>query len=408
MSVPARVAEKYLPKPESERRGVALCCSGGGHRAALFHLGAMRRLNELGVLSKVDTITSVSGGSVLAAQVAGHVAAHPDAWQPGRPVAGFDEGVVRPLEELSSQVIRTRQVLRVLDPRTWGRRNVQIDALTKSLAHGPAGRPLSELPDRPRFLFCATDACFRGQWTFDSAAGRIGGDQAGHADTGSWTIARAAAASACLPGVFGPMRISDRLEGGSYDQPDRDRLLRKIDLIDGGIYDNLGLDPVWRDHETILVSDASPSFRPEPRIGRLWSQLRVAVTLLEQATEVRKRWLLADFARGELEGAYWGIPSVVENYDYEPGVAVYSASFVREAIAPIRIDFDPFSEAERAVLQNHGYLLAEVAIRRHVPELAANGPPPRVPYEQWMEERRAREALSDSDKTKLFARRWLS
>ena len=43
---------------------LALCLSGGGFRAALFHLGALRRLNELGILSRVDTIASVSGGSI--------------------------------------------------------------------------------------------------------------------------------------------------------------------------------------------------------------------------------------------------------------------------------------------------------------------------------------------------------
>jgi predicted acylesterase/phospholipase RssA len=40
-----------------KRSGMALCLSGGGYRAALFHLGAMRRLNELGVLSVADTIS---------------------------------------------------------------------------------------------------------------------------------------------------------------------------------------------------------------------------------------------------------------------------------------------------------------------------------------------------------------
>src|SRR5438552_9163421 len=45
------------------RSGVGLCLSGGGFRATLFHLGALRRLNELGVISKPDTISSVSGGA---------------------------------------------------------------------------------------------------------------------------------------------------------------------------------------------------------------------------------------------------------------------------------------------------------------------------------------------------------
>src|SRR5687768_12952897 len=48
----------------SETR-IALCLSGGGFRATLFHLGAVRRLNEFGILSGVEVISSVSGGSIL-------------------------------------------------------------------------------------------------------------------------------------------------------------------------------------------------------------------------------------------------------------------------------------------------------------------------------------------------------
>src|SRR3954452_20292285 len=62
--------ETYLPEPAGRRRADALCLSGGGFRAALFHLGALRRLDELGVLARVDTVSSVSGGSILAAHLA--------------------------------------------------------------------------------------------------------------------------------------------------------------------------------------------------------------------------------------------------------------------------------------------------------------------------------------------------
>ena len=48
------------------REGIALCLSGGGYRALLFHLGALRKLNEIGLLAKTDRITSVSAGSILA------------------------------------------------------------------------------------------------------------------------------------------------------------------------------------------------------------------------------------------------------------------------------------------------------------------------------------------------------
>ena len=52
------------PKP-----GIALCLSGGGFRAMLFHLGALWRLNEAGYISKFDWVSSVSGGSIIAAQL---------------------------------------------------------------------------------------------------------------------------------------------------------------------------------------------------------------------------------------------------------------------------------------------------------------------------------------------------
>jgi NTE family protein len=46
--------------------GIALCLSGGGFRAMLFHVGCLWRLNEMGMLPKLDRISSVSGGSITA------------------------------------------------------------------------------------------------------------------------------------------------------------------------------------------------------------------------------------------------------------------------------------------------------------------------------------------------------
>ena len=41
--------------------------SGGGFRASIFHLGVIRRLEELGIMKDVDVISAVSGGSIIAA-----------------------------------------------------------------------------------------------------------------------------------------------------------------------------------------------------------------------------------------------------------------------------------------------------------------------------------------------------
>lgn len=43
--------------------GIGLCLSGGGYRAMLFHVGALWRLVELGLLPKVARISTVPGAN---------------------------------------------------------------------------------------------------------------------------------------------------------------------------------------------------------------------------------------------------------------------------------------------------------------------------------------------------------
>lgn len=404
----------YLPLPKERRAGAALCLSGGGYRAALFHLGGLRRLNELGILSKVDTFTSVSGGSIMLAQLATHRAALSDAWpSPGHAVPRFDEGVAEPMRSFAQTDIRTRSTLRAFHPANWRNQNAGVDALAEHYARGPAPGRLSDIPDRPRFVFCATDLLFRTQWVFDTGRRRVGSDRAGYAPLSDWwSVARAVAASSCLSPVYKPMRLGElasELAPGDYREPDRDRIVREIELTDGGMHDNLGLEPVWRDHSEVLVSDAAPSLTAVPPFGAVWRSLRLVVALLEQATDVRKRWLISSFRERELEGAYWGIASLPSSYppprDGERAIESYGDDLVSEHISQVRIDLDVFSDAEIGVLENHGYLMTEIAVRRHAPHLvAAHSPPPAVPWPEWMDERRVRSALEHSDETKLFPR----
>jgi NTE family protein len=62
---PVRYLESEDPIADV-RPGVALCLSGGGYRAMLFHLGSLWRLNEVGLLRSLVRISSVSGGSITA------------------------------------------------------------------------------------------------------------------------------------------------------------------------------------------------------------------------------------------------------------------------------------------------------------------------------------------------------
>ncbi|HYG95562.1 MAG TPA: patatin-like phospholipase family protein [Solirubrobacterales bacterium] len=51
----------------TETKGLGLALSGGGFRASFFHVGVLARLAELGVLPKVEVISTVSGGSIVGA-----------------------------------------------------------------------------------------------------------------------------------------------------------------------------------------------------------------------------------------------------------------------------------------------------------------------------------------------------
>src|ERR1700730_2556044 len=67
--------------------GIALALSGGGFRAMLFHAGALMRLNELGILSRAERISSVSGGSIAA----GFLACVWDHLKPANAAGAFDQ-----------------------------------------------------------------------------------------------------------------------------------------------------------------------------------------------------------------------------------------------------------------------------------------------------------------------------
>ena len=65
----ASAVERIHLRMKSERN-IGLALSGGGSRAVAFHLGCFRALHDLHLLDRLKVISSVSGGSVLAAMYA--------------------------------------------------------------------------------------------------------------------------------------------------------------------------------------------------------------------------------------------------------------------------------------------------------------------------------------------------
>ncbi len=84
----------------------------------------------------------------------------------------------------------------------------------------------------------------------------------------------------------------------------------------------------------------------------------------------------------------------------------YEDDLVSETIAAVRTDLDAFGEAEQAVLENHGYLLADAAIRARglagTGGIAAAAPEP--PHPRWMAAGRVREALAASGRRTVVGR----
>jgi NTE family protein len=402
---------QYRPDPPSRRRGVALCLSGGGFRASLFHLGALRRLNEFGVLGRIDTLSVVSGGAILAAHLSKALRAWPE---PGEVAADWEARVAAPFRAFASRDIRTWPILKRVLPWNWFRSTTQVEAMVRTYNEFLTQGLLADLPARPEYVFCATDMVFGVNWVFQRS--RVGDYQAGYADPpAGWSIARAAAASSCFPPVFGPMKCGldpALLKKGSYradEHPDRDRLVAAIRLTDGGCYDNMGLEPVWKGHATVLVSDGGAVFRSGPQEGVVGRVMRYPAIVDRQSRALRKRWLISSFDEKVMSGTYWGIGSAPSRYpaEHAPPPPGYSKRLALDVLSCIRTDLDAFSPAEAAVLENHGYLLADSAIRTHVPELAggsANTAPVNIPHPEWMDEDRVRRELKDSHKRRKRGR----
>jgi len=392
--------ERYTPPPERLRDGIAHCLSGGGFRATLFHLGAVRRLNEFGILGQLKTITSVSGGSILAA----HLATIP--WPLPVMSPEWEDVVARPIRAFAARNIRMPAILKRFLPWNWFRTSTGVEALAATYQKHLTPALLTDLPDKPSFVFCSTDMVWGVDWIFEK--GRLGDYQAGYASPPSgYLLARAVAASSCFPPVFNPLPVNLRpaqLAGGlAPPGPERDACIRGLRLTDGGNYDNLGLEPVWKSHAVVLCSDGGGTFDFRPDTGFLRRLPRYLAIVDNQARALRKRWLIASFINKEMQGTYWGIGSATESYEI-PTSPAYSKEFASQVIAKIRTDLDAFSAAEAAVLENHGYLLADAAVKRHLPQLLPANPPPIALPHPWLPEAEAAEALRDSHKRRLLGR----
>ena len=388
------------------RSGTALCRSGGGFRASLFHLGAVRRLDELGLLGQLREVSSVSGGSILAA----HLAKAVDPWPTGTAsLDDFEGTVAAPFRRFASRNLRTLAILSKLLPWNWFDEDNGVRELAKRYRALNDGF-LADLPDRPSFTFCATDMVYGVNWEFSKR--RVGSYRTGYLkDHAKWTVALAVAASSCFPPVFNPLQVKERPDNfrdaaGAEPSDERARNLRDLRLSDGGVYDNLGLEPVFKDNAVVLVSDGGAPFDPRPDSGFVKRLSRYTSIQGKQVASLRKRMLHGEFnatdeaGQPRLQGAYWAI----DDFTALPDVRGYSQQLAEARISAIRTDLDAFSVGEMKVLENQGYLACAEALAtsRHMPRVRTA--PIDVPHPDMLDEGVVQKALATSHKRKVLGR----
>lgn len=407
---PGPVDDNEDPADATNRHGSALCLSGGGYRAALFHLGAARRLNELGILARLDTISAVSGGSILANLLADPRLDFPDRHGEPATVGGFEEHVAEPLRRLASRNVRTPALLSRLRPWKWFADSVAVRAMAGELAETIEwwSKPLRDNDVAgPAVITGATEIAYGVDWVFEDPTthrphGRLGDYRLGYAPPPqSLRMADMVATSCAFPPFFGPMVLDGDamgLTGGhpGLESPEERRAIRHhIRLTDGGVYDNLALEPVWKSHRTILVSDGGGVFRARTERTVVGRMLRILAIATSGGQSVRSRWLHAGFARGVVTGTSWALDAVVEG------------SYPRrttELVNAVRTDLDAFSELEQQVLERHGYLVADANVRAHAADLIAIDAPSRPPHDAVADPAVADAALADSARRTLLGR----
>jgi predicted acylesterase/phospholipase RssA len=348
---------------------IGLALSGGGFRATLYHLGLVRFLRDADILHQVTHITSVSGGSIMAA----HLALNWDRYNGSS--NEFDQAASQLLDFIRMDV-RNRILRRIplgLLAR-WPRRLLGLSnrQMTRTgllerqyEKHLYGDKSLFELPESPELHILATnlsEGCLcsfsrDGLWMMKQKAGN---SQIERIRVGLMTVPMAVAASSAFPGFFPPLKLTGRevgTRGGEFGQQA---------YTDGGVFDNLGvrmfrwLTPMLtgdKELDGVLVSDVGQAFEVQVN-RRAGGLIRTAV----RATDILmdRVWQLEN---ENFEGTFGYVFARVTDVvgQHEDATALHPE--VQRQTANIRTDLDAFSLLEISCLIRHGYCIGRKACR---------------------------------------------
>ena len=225
---------------------IALALSGGGSRAIAFHLGCMRALHDRGVLEKVQVVSAVSGGSVIA----GLYVYQQQSFE------SFDQTVVRLLQRglqrdalrhllspgllvrvLASNLVArpaaTMARLRHKKPpfRRWASRTDALEAALREVFGA------LELPEVARagvdIVFNACELRTGSAFRFSNKLS--GGWRSGTVSNNKISVAHAVTCSAAYPLILPAIDREYSFIDGTSTR------VKRLVLTDGGVYDNLGI-----------------------------------------------------------------------------------------------------------------------------------------------------------------------
>ncbi|MDB6145056.1 MAG: patatin [Pseudomonas sp.] len=324
---------------------IGLSLSGGGFRSAAFHLGVMRQLATLGLLDKIDLISCVSGGSIAGASVALN-------WKAADKLAPLDT-------YLRTQSVAVSSVIGgLLDPFET-RLEKLADSYDKQLYKD---KTLSALSGGPRLYLNSTNLATGNLFFFVTGGGgksEMGDYELGVVDASSFPLSHAVAASSAFPPVFPPLKLGKDLYAPENDVVDY------VTLTDGGVYDNMGVNPLLLKRNAldyIIVSDGGKPFANDSQptdSGTIVLKAALDI-MMEQIRGLEFDRLQHRFlAKDGPKPMWFSIDSKIGQA--QDGDASFASS--------IDTNLSKLSDDEMAVLTRHGAALVKARLTMYAPEL---------------------------------------
>jgi NTE family protein len=355
---------------------IALAFSGGGVRATVFHLGVLARLARQDLLKNVTIISSVSGGSLAAGLV---FASANYRWPTSAEY--LHEVVPRCLSILTRRNVQRSFVLTsLLQP--WrlvsGRAAVLGNALESQWG---INRCLADLPNTPRWIINATCYQTGKNWRFERDV--MGDYQTKYVVNPDFRLSHALAASAAVPGLIGPLLVQSRRYRWSEFQDDAwhgiEPRYQHLHLWDGGVYDNLGVESLFKpseglkdDSDFLIVCDASRPLVGDARKSRwrpgyLKASKRLVDIATDQVRSLRARMLIGHFKQNPGKGAYLRL-GLATGKRYSHGLKgtkpTLSDSEVR-VVSKIETTLRQLTHSEFSLLFRHGFEVADATLSNY-------------------------------------------